>query len=107
MFSDALAMLVCGWRGVLVGWVYRPSIAVTWTTYRSGYGEAAISGRSREVSRNGANALIMCTASHSYGVTSPSRSTQLRSEEHTSELQSLRHLVCRLLLAKKKLDQHS
>src|SRR5262245_64918355 len=26
----------------------------------------------------------------------------IRSEEHTSELQSLRHLVCRLLLAKKK-----
>src|SRR5258705_11233126 len=25
-----------------------------------------------------------------------------RSEEHTSELQSLRHLVCRLLLEKKK-----
>src|SRR5205814_3619171 len=28
-----------------------------------------------------------------------------RSEEHTSELQSLRHLVCRLLLAKKKTKQ--
>src|SRR5262245_65396997 len=28
-----------------------------------------------------------------------------RSEEHTSELQSLRHLVCRLLLEKKK-EQH-
>src|SRR5947199_7363426 len=28
--------------------------------------------------------------------------TTLRSEEHTSELQSLRHLVCRLLLEKKK-----
>src|SRR5262245_64098102 len=27
---------------------------------------------------------------------------QYRSEEHTSELQSLRHLVCRLLLEKKK-----
>src|SRR5947199_8040541 len=27
--------------------------------------------------------------------------TGLRSEEHTSELQSLRHLVCRLLLEKK------
>src|ERR1035438_3994770 len=27
---------------------------------------------------------------------------KLRSEEHTSELQSLRHLVCRLLLEKKK-----
>src|SRR5437899_12593358 len=29
-------------------------------------------------------------------------STCARSEEHTSELQSLRHLVCRLLLEKKK-----
>src|SRR5258705_5604470 len=29
-----------------------------------------------------------------------------RSEEHTSELQSLRHLVCRLLLEKKKKDTH-
>src|SRR5205814_7920008 len=29
-----------------------------------------------------------------------------RSEEHTSELQSLRHLVCRLLLEKKKHPQH-
>src|ERR1035441_5162933 len=28
--------------------------------------------------------------------------TRYRSEEHTSELQSLRHLVCRLLLEKKK-----
>src|SRR5258705_10014842 len=28
----------------------------------------------------------------------------LRSEEHTSELQSLRHLVCRLLLEKKKIN---
>src|ERR1035441_11021754 len=29
----------------------------------------------------------------------------MRSEEHTSELQSLRHLVCRLLLEKKKKRQ--
>src|SRR5947199_5695663 len=28
-----------------------------------------------------------------------------RSEEHTSELQSLRHLVCRLLLEKKKIPR--
>src|SRR5262245_63826706 len=28
----------------------------------------------------------------------------LRSEEHTSELQSLRHLVCRLLLENKKIQ---
>src|SRR5258705_9981207 len=30
------------------------------------------------------------------------RARRPRSEEHTSELQSLRHLVCRLLLEKKK-----
>src|ERR1035438_6566071 len=30
------------------------------------------------------------------------REIEVRSEEHTSELQSLRHLVCRLLLEKKK-----
>src|SRR5436853_1398874 len=37
---------------------------------------------------------------------SPSQTDRIfrppRSEEHTSELQSLRHLVCRLLLEKKK-----
>src|SRR5258705_1366178 len=31
----------------------------------------------------------------------PGVAVRLRSEEHTSELQSLRHLVCRLLLEKK------
>src|SRR5436853_5624093 len=30
-----------------------------------------------------------------------------RSEEHTSELQSLRHLVCRLLLEKKKTNHQT
>src|SRR5687767_12095210 len=33
-----------------------------------------------------------------------SRANKRRSEEHTSELQSLAHLVCRLLLEKKKID---
>src|SRR5437899_3852618 len=42
-----------------------------------------------------------------YGVTVSdavlvAKDEQGRSEEHTSELQSLRHLVCRLLLEKKK-----
>src|ERR1035441_10737962 len=32
----------------------------------------------------------------------PEAKALLRSEEHTSELQSLRHLVCRLLLEKKQ-----
>src|SRR5436853_5652306 len=33
----------------------------------------------------------------------PEDVARFRSEEHTSELQSLRHLVCRLLLEKKKI----
>src|SRR5437899_183479 len=37
-----------------------------------------------------------------YAVHSDHLRQHLRSEEHTSELQSLRHLVCRLLLEKKK-----
>src|SRR5258705_5381013 len=36
------------------------------------------------------------------GGTKATHSGRARSEEHTSELQSLRHLVCRLLLEKKK-----
>src|SRR3989304_3110064 len=35
----------------------------------------------------------------------PPTSNQSRSEEHTSELQSRLHLVCRLLLEKKKKDK--
>src|SRR2546422_2595028 len=36
----------------------------------------------------------------------PRRSRRSRSEEHTSELQSRLHLVCRLLLEKKKKNTH-
>src|SRR5262245_62181531 len=36
------------------------------------------------------------------GITTGVIASVARSEEHTSELQSLRHLVCRLLLEKKK-----
>src|SRR5437870_10354421 len=37
----------------------------------------------------------------------PKESLQLRSEEHTSELQSRGHLVCRLLLEKKNRPYHT
>src|SRR5258705_5126829 len=37
-----------------------------------------------------------------HGCKSLVQTQSVRSEEHTSELQSLRHLVCRLLLEKKK-----
>src|SRR5947208_10837107 len=42
-----------------------------------------------------ASPAICCTRSHSIMI-------PMRSEEHTSELQSPDHLVCRLLLEKKK-----
>jgi len=35
----------------------------------------------------------------------PTRRPAMRSEEHTSELQSLTNLVCRLLLEKKKIKK--
>src|SRR5258705_6944235 len=41
--------------------------------------------------------LVLCSRNVPWGIS--------RSEEHTSELQSLRHLVCRLLLEKKKKAQ--
>src|SRR5205823_11714007 len=66
------------------------------------------------------DALPICAATRTAGVTPPSRRRQkksvstsrytsttpprrreIRSEEHTSELQSLAYLVCRLLLEKK------
>src|SRR5262245_65231497 len=58
--------------------------------------------------RTGATAMIAAAADDDWlfidmehGAISLDDATQ-RSEEHTSELQSLRHLVCRLLLEKKK-----
>src|SRR5258705_4813666 len=51
--------------------------------------------------RSSARAAPGSGASTETSATGTSRFTS-RSEEHTSELQSLRHLVCRLLLEKKK-----
>src|SRR5499426_4924336 len=55
------------------------------------------------------DALPICSSASSSHTTAfmRTRSTMPlnRSEEHTSELQSLRHLVCRLLLEKKKTKQ--
>src|SRR3989442_9410112 len=45
--------------------------------------------------------------SHALGANGPAALERKRSEEHTSELQSRPHLVCRLLLEKKKnKDRH-
>src|SRR5262245_65144631 len=51
--------------------------------------------------RSGWPSNVSSTSSPSAKI-GPQTSRATRSEEHTSELQSLRHLVCRLLLEKKK-----
>src|SRR2546422_6331313 len=55
------------------------------------------SGGARPVPRNGAPRAVL----RRWRVT-PHSAARVRSEEHTSELQSRLHLVCRLLLEKKK-----
>src|SRR5690348_17703053 len=45
-----------------------------------------------------------CSHPRSVAYRHPASSSAVRSEEHTSELQSPVHLVCRLLLEKKKID---
>src|SRR5436305_11765629 len=44
---------------------------------------------------------------HSFTMRRQGRTAVIRSEEHTSELQSRPHLVCRLLLEKKKKNKNN
>src|SRR5687768_17740075 len=54
-------------------------------------------------SRAGLHVFVIDNSySMAYEAGRPDAKTHLRSEEHTSELQSRLHLVCRLLLEKKK-----
>src|SRR5205814_10095375 len=54
------------------------------------------------LSRELAGAADHCRRTHAARGAGDAGRGESRSEEHTSELQSLRHLVCRLLLEKKK-----
>src|SRR5687768_17813433 len=69
-----------------------------WTSYSSRF--------ERSLLRTSAHGSIFCVGTTGVGRRfSPRRSSYFsmgRSEEHTSELQSRLHLVCRLLLEKKK-----
>src|SRR5687767_15570956 len=56
---------------------------------------------SAERERSGGGPVDLVRTRQHHGSVQPS-DTRVRSEEHTSELQSLAYLVCRLLLEKKK-----
>src|SRR5436853_7641814 len=55
---------------------------------------------------SGRNSTVTSAVARSAPIRRAPIATRPRSEEHTSELQSLRHLVCRLLLEKKKKINH-
>src|ERR1035441_9015061 len=58
-------------------------------------------GIGRDQIKEGAHVLDVCVDYTGADGVSDMNEMMSRSEEHTSELQSLRHLVCRLLLEKK------
>src|SRR3712207_7662469 len=67
-------------------------------------GPPMTTSRSRgSVSRARASASTTTTGSNQFHSPPVHSSTMLRSEEHTSELQSRQYLVCRLLLEKKNI----
>src|SRR3712207_7487811 len=53
------------------------------------------------------NDIALLTLSYCGIITRNTSMTSFRSEEHTSELQSRQYLVCRLLLEKKKTEEHT
>src|SRR5690625_6761510 len=83
-------------------WICDPLYCAVWRSfsrarsYNRNIIQSFASGRSRGLPARGAAMLTLWQIQVGY-----------RSEEHTSELQSRGHLVCRLLLEKKKKIKHN
>src|SRR5690625_6298609 len=73
-----------------------PAASMAWTTMMSGSIAPVIASDQRSNDRKLVQRLTWI------GATGSAAEVEGRSEEHTSELQSRGHLVCRLLLEKKK-----
>src|SRR3712207_6872617 len=69
------------------------------TLFRSSFSGSVHTSKSSTLSRQGSGSAKRATFSKPWVLPLP-----LRSEEHTSELQSRQYLVCRLLLEKKTLN---
>src|SRR5207244_4902198 len=86
--------LLCRRPGRLRGWRGGPS---DWRRYSARLRYRALAGNRRRAGRP-----LSAHLGYSGGQDKGAPNVPLRSEEHTSELQSPDHLVCRLLLEKKK-----
>src|SRR5262245_65397293 len=84
----------------------RSTLFLYTTLFRSS-GSRAVPHPTSSMERGGAARYRVNRRRHIAGVSSfgSGYASDVRSEEHTSELQSLRHLVCRLLLEKKHKKQ--
>src|SRR2546425_4920963 len=78
-----------------------------YTTLFRSLGSSKITSISRYDSSDGRWKALAVDAGKYDGEVFPLAVGEGRSEEHTSELQSLAYLVCRLLLEKKKEKQHA
>src|SRR2546429_5883280 len=76
--------------------------------YTTLFRSRSVAGSAMKVALCSALAVSICGQSSAGPETASALSPEstARSEEHTSELQSRLHLVCRLLLEKKKNKQH-
>src|SRR2546422_5145541 len=83
-----------------------PSVTIARASVRATASTASSNCRANAPSRAGSIPAAPLASSSAVSFVLVSPSTEMaRSEEHTSELQSRLHLVCRLLLEKKKKQQ--
>src|SRR5690606_40813132 len=103
--------IVCNDRSLLLRSPRRPTHLPYTTLFRSEDGEAGTGANTTDVGKNGpAKAPSGREEGHRFEKVCLARAvlagqhhvSTIRSEEHTSELQSRENLVCRLLLEKKK-----
>src|SRR2546429_3818329 len=92
-----------GIRDVAVTGVQTCALPISWTTAIFDHSTTGwpLTGSHQMAPAGKANACTDCHVNNNYNLTSANTDCY-RSEEHTSELQSRLHLVCRLLLEKKK-----
>src|SRR5437773_4658763 len=77
--------------------------SVSWSTTNSSNGSHTLTATARDAAGNRTtSAGVTVTVSNGGGAVARGTPPTVRSEEHTSELQSHHDLVCRLLLEKKK-----